>query len=72
MVVANEAPRQLQGIADEIPSEWYGEREELQRLLDCLLERRCILRQLIEDFRTSSRSPFSELDDTTSRPPLST
>ncbi|HME32608.1 MAG TPA: HipA family kinase, partial [Terriglobales bacterium] len=50
--------RQLQGIADEIPCEWYGERAELQRLLNRLLERRSIVRQLIEDFRTSSRNPF--------------
>ena len=51
-------PRQLQRIAGEIPSEWYGERNELHRLLDCLLERRSIVRQLIEDFRNSSRNPF--------------
>jgi hypothetical protein len=50
--------RQLQGIADEIPCEWYGERSDLQRLLDCLLERRGKVCQLIEDFRTSSRNPF--------------
>jgi hypothetical protein len=50
--------RQLKGIADEIPCEWYGERDELQHLLDSLLERRSIVRQLIEDFRTSSRNPF--------------
>jgi hypothetical protein len=50
--------QQLRSIADEIPCEWYGERYELQRLLDCLLARRSIVRQLIEDFRTSSRNPF--------------
>ena len=50
--------QQLRSIADEIPCEWYGERYELQRLIDCLLARRSIVRQLIEDFRTSSRSPF--------------
>jgi len=43
--------RQLHGIANEIPCEWYGERDELQRLLDCLLDRRSMVRQLIEDFR---------------------
>ena len=48
----------LQGIAEEIPCEWYGERAELQRLLDCLLERRSMVRRLVEDFRTSSRNPF--------------
>jgi len=50
--------RQLQCIAEEIPCEWYGERDELQRMLDCLLERRGKVRRLIEDFRTSSRNPF--------------
>ena len=50
--------QQLWSIADEIPCEWYGERDELQRLLDRLLERRSIVGQLIEDFRTSSRNPF--------------
>ena len=50
--------RQLQGIADEIPCEWYGDRDELQCLLDRLLERRSRVRQLIEDFKASSRSPF--------------
>ena len=48
----------LHQIGDEIPCEWYGERAELQRLLNCLLERRSKVRQLIEDFRSSSRNPF--------------
>jgi len=59
--------RQLQCIAGEIPCEWYGERAELQRLLDRLLERRCIVRQLIEDFRTSSRNPFPNWTTATSQ-----
>ena len=63
--------RQLQGVADEIPCEWYGERAELQRLLGRLLERRNLVRKLIEDFRTSSRNPFPNW--TTERPaPCST
>ena len=46
-------------IADEIPCEWYGERSELE----CLSAAPCwsgaaLLRQLIEDFRLCSRSPF--------------
>jgi hypothetical protein len=60
--------KHLQCIADEIPCEWYGERAELQRLLDCLLERRSIVRQLIEGFRTSSRNPFPNWTMTTSAP----
>jgi hypothetical protein len=50
--------QELRSIADEIPCEWYGERDELQGLLEVLLERRCMVRRLIEDFRTSSRNPF--------------
>ena len=50
--------RQLHSVADGIPCEWYGERAELRRLLDCLLDRRSMVRQLIEGFRTSSRNPF--------------
>jgi hypothetical protein len=49
---------QLQEIADDIPCEWYGEPPELESLLHCLLERRGMVRELIEDFRESSRNPF--------------
>ena len=59
--------QQLRSIADEneIPCEWNGERDELQPL-DRLLERRGVVRQLVEDFRTSSRNPFPNW--TTARP----
>ena len=49
---------ELHEVADEFPCEWYGERPELERLLEQLFERRLIVRRLIEDFRTSSRHPF--------------
>ena len=62
--------KQIQSIAEEIPLEWYGERAELQRLLDCLLDRRSLVRQLIEDFKNSSRNPFPNWSTTTS--PLAT
>jgi len=58
----------LQRIAEEIPCEWYGERAELERLLDCLLDRRNMVRQLIEGFRTSSRNPFPNWTMATSPP----
>jgi hypothetical protein len=46
-------------LAEEIPPEWYNsEGDELERLLTRLLERRSRVRQLIEDFRNSSRNPF--------------
>src|SRR6266542_3108142 len=48
----------LEGIAEEIPSEWYVERQELDRLIHSLFERRETVRQLIEDFRRSHRNPF--------------
>jgi hypothetical protein len=50
--------QQLRSIGDEIPCEWYGGRDELQGLLEQLLVRRCMVRRLIEDFRTSGRNPF--------------
>jgi hypothetical protein len=48
----------LQGIAREIPSEWYGERQELDCLLNSLFERHGVVRRLIDDFRKSPRNPF--------------
>ncbi len=49
---------QMHEVADEIPPEWYGSRDELDRLLRCLIERRSLVRDLIDSFRTSSRNPF--------------
>jgi hypothetical protein len=48
----------LEGIAEEIPSEWYGERHDLDCLVDSLVERRSAIRRLIDNFRTSPRNPF--------------
>ena len=48
----------LLSIAQEIPSEWHGDRHELDCLLDSLFERRRALRRLIDDFRKSPRNPF--------------
>jgi hypothetical protein len=45
-------------VAQEIPSEWYGEHRDLDCLLDSLLERRRAVRCLIDNFRTSPRNPF--------------
>ena len=45
-------------IARGIPSEWYGERLDLDCLVDSLFERRRVVRRLIDDFRTSPRNPF--------------
>jgi len=46
-------------IADAIPNEWYGDRDDLQRLVEQLYRRRTTVRSLIEAFRTSTRQPFA-------------
>ena len=56
--IENVQADELARIAEEIPVEWYGARSEMRELLEKLLERRRIVRQLIGDFRTSSRNPF--------------
>ena len=48
----------LLNIAQEIPREWYGERHDLDRLVDSLFGRRRIVRGLIDNFRASPRNPF--------------
>jgi hypothetical protein len=45
-------------IADEIPCEWYGDRDDLERLANQLHRRRNDVRGLIDSFCTSSRNPF--------------
>jgi len=46
-------------LAEEIPPEWYGSAtDELERLLSRLLTRRSRVRELILDFKNSSRNPF--------------
>lgn len=46
-------------LAEDIPPEWYsGASDELERLLSRLLARRSRVRELISDFRNSSRNPF--------------
>lgn len=44
--------------AENLPREWYGEVDELGRLLHTLLQRRSKVRGLITAFRNSSRLPF--------------
>jgi hypothetical protein len=45
--------------AAEIPEEWYeGDRDDLHRLVEALHHRRGAIRQLIAEFRRSSRNPF--------------
>ena len=44
--------------ADEIPPEWYGDRDELEKLVTQLGDRRTMVKELIGAFRDSSRQPF--------------
>jgi hypothetical protein len=47
-------------LAEEIPPEWYGaSTDALEALLKKLLERRTRVRELILEFKNSSRNPFS-------------
>lgn len=48
----------LRGAALGIPQEWYGEPEDLERLLLSLHQRRGLVRELVTAFRTASRNPF--------------
>jgi len=49
------------GVAEEIPPSWYGSSwNELEMLVNKLIERRHIVRELIQAFRCSPRRPFPE------------
>ncbi len=57
--IENFPESQVWELADEIPPEWYGgESEALEQLLRRLIARRSRVRELIQDFRLSSRNPF--------------
>lgn len=58
--IARISARESEQIAAAIPTEWYGQVEDLERLLEELLRRREIVPRLIDDFRRSSRNPFLE------------
>ena len=52
-------PESLREIADGVPPEWYeGDRSALDTLVEKLLSRRGRVRELIHQFRLSSRVPF--------------
>ena len=48
----------IAAIADEIPTEWYGDPDDLKRLIEQLWSRRSRVRELLDAFRLSSRQPF--------------
>jgi hypothetical protein len=52
-------PERLWAIAETVPPEWYGgDVREMERLVEALLTRRGRIRELIVQFRESSRQPF--------------
>jgi hypothetical protein len=53
------SPEALWELAGQIPPEWYdGDWEAIQRLVEQLIRRRNRVRELIDEFRRSSRQPF--------------
>jgi hypothetical protein len=52
-------PQSLFEIVEAVPREWYGgEVNELHKLVEKLLGRRCRVRELISQFRDSGKGPF--------------
>lgn len=52
-------PQKLWSIAETVPPEWYGGNiEDMEQLVEQLLKRRSRIRELITQFRESSRQPF--------------
>src|SRR5262249_2670653 len=57
-------PDQLWSTTEGLPEEWYeGDRLGLERLIETLYRRRRLIRDLITDFRYSSRLPFPNWTD---------
>jgi hypothetical protein len=53
------APEKIWSIVETVPPEWYGgETPALERLAEQLIERRSRVRELIGEFRETSRAPF--------------
>lgn len=52
-------PGTIMSLAELIPPEWYGgDLDDLERLMEGLMSRRALVRELIENFRDSDRQPF--------------
>lgn len=52
-------PERVWGIAETVPPEWYeGDVSALEALVEQLLKRRSRVRELVDEFRESSRAPF--------------
>jgi hypothetical protein len=50
-------------IGEQIPHEWYGDPDELERLIAQLMKRRRRVRELVEEFRRSTRQPFPNWEE---------
>lgn len=52
-------PLDLWRCAEGVPPEWHAhDHEGLERLVESLYRRRCIIRDLIREFKSSNRNPF--------------
>ncbi len=51
--------------AGAVPPEWYGDWDDMGRLITTLLQRRPLVRKLITEFRFSSRQPFPNWKEVT-------
>ncbi len=49
--------------AEAVPPEWYGETDDMLRLMETLLKRRSRVAELILAFKNSSRDPFPAWDE---------
>jgi hypothetical protein len=55
---------QVWELAQAIPPAWYGSAwDELEKLVNALIERRAVVRELILSFRCSPRRPFPDWAD---------
>lgn len=53
----------LWSIAEAVPPDWYGgDIHAIERLMETMLQRRAVVRELIESFRDSGRDPFPMWD----------
>jgi len=66
--IENIDPAILWEIAESVPPEWYGSAvDDLEHLIERLIKRRTMVRDLIDMFRTSSREPFQNWEARTSQ-----
>lgn len=57
--IENMSESTIGAIASTIPADWYGDWDDMDRLIAALAQRRTRVRELIDAFRKSSRAPFA-------------